>query len=89
MIKKCQIIGLESWSKHNGVFGFVLNFRENINRTFFVSIKDFITYTSTLSKKSINIDDVFNMNPIEIESKKIRVNYKYNIEEFLKNTKIN
>jgi penicillin-binding protein-related factor A (putative recombinase) len=88
MIKKCQIEGLKKWSKHIGIFGFVFNFRSNNNRTFFVSIKDFITYTSSLSKKSINIDDILEMNPIEIKNEKIRVNYKYDIENFLKNTRI-
>ena len=67
MIRKCQILGLKKWSKHLGVFGFVINFRSFNNRTFFVSINDFLNYTSSLNKKSINIDDVLSMNPIEIE----------------------
>lgn len=86
-IRKCQILGLKKWSKHMGVFGFVLNFRNHNNRTFFIMIDDFIDYTSTLSKKSINIDDVLNMNPIEIGSNLIRTNYHYNIEKFLKETR--
>ena len=87
-IRKCQILGLKKWSKHMGVFGFVLNFRNHENRTFFIMIDDFIDYTSTLSKKSINIDDVLNMNPIEIESNLIRTNYHYNIDKFLKETRL-
>lgn len=87
-IRKCQILGLQKWSKHLGVFGFVFNFRSYENRTFFVMIDDFIDYTSTLSKKSINIDDVLNMNSIEIENNLIRTNYRYNAEKFLKETRL-
>lgn len=87
-IKKCQILGLKKWSKHLGVFGFVINFRSINNRTFFVMIDDFLEYTSTLSKKSINIDDVLNMNPIEIESQLLRTNYRYNVEKFLNETRL-
>lgn len=87
-IRKCQILGLQKWSKYLGVFGFIFNFRNHNNRTFFVMIDEFLDYTSTLSKKSINIDDVLNMNPIEIENNLIRTNYKYNMKKFLKETRL-
>lgn len=87
-IRRCQIEGLNRWSTHKGVFGFLINFRAKGNRTFFVSIIDFIKYTSKLNKKSINLDDVLKMNPIEIENQIIRTRYKYNIEKFLKDTAI-
>ena len=87
-IRKCQILGLNKWSKHLGVFGFIINFRSYQNRTFFILIDDFLDYTSNISKKSINIDDVLNMNPIEIKSNLIRTNYKYDIEQFLESTKV-
>lgn len=85
-IRKCQVRGLQKWSKHLGVFGFVINFRSINNRTFFIMIDEFLDYTSTLLKKSINIDDVLKMNPIEIESDLIRTNYRYDIEKFLNET---
>ena len=87
-IRKCQILGLEKWSKHFGVFGFIINFRNENNRTFFIMIDEFLDYTSTLSKKSINIDDVLKMNPIEIKSKKLRTNYQYDIATFLQETRL-
>lgn len=87
-IRKCQILGLKKWSEHFGVFGFVINFRNESNRTFFIMIEDFLEYTSTLSKKSINIDDVLKMNPIEIKNQKIRTNYHYDISTFLKETRL-
>lgn len=82
-IRKRQIQGLEKWSKHNGIFGFVINFRSKNNKTFFVNITDFLNYTSSLYKKSINIKDVLEMNPVEIKSELIRTNYHYDIEGFL------
>ena len=78
-IKRNQILGLQKWSKYLINCGFILNFRNKQNRTFFVSIDDFLDYTSTLNKKSINMDDVLKMNPVEIESKLMRTNFKYNI----------
>ena len=83
MIKKNQILGLQKWSSHCMVCGFLFNFRNKSNRTFFVMIDDFIEYTSALSKKSINIDDVLQMNPIEIHNEKKRTRYRYDIERFI------
>ena len=85
-IRKCQIQGLEKWSKHSGVFGFIINFRENENKTYFVDIGSFLDYTSSLSKKSINRDDILKMSPIEIENDLMRTNYHYNVEKFLNET---
>lgn len=83
-IKKNQILGLQKWSKYLMNCGFIINFRNKGNRTFFVLIDDFLEYTSTLDKKSIKMDDVLKMNPIEIESSLLRTNYRYNIDKFLK-----
>ena len=85
-IRKCQIQGLEKWSRHTGVFGFVINFRDSGNKTYFVDICSFLDYTSSLSKKSINKDDILKMNPIEIENKLMRTNYHYDMEKFFKET---
>lgn len=87
-IKKNQILGLEKWSKYLMNCGLIINFRNKDNRTFYIPINEFIKYTSTLNKKSINIDDVLNMNPIEIENTLMRTNYKYDIDKFLKNTRL-
>lgn len=85
-IRKCQIQGLERWSKYIGVFGFIINFREDGNKTYFVDIVSFLDYTSSLSKKSINKDDILKMSPIEIENNLMRTNYHYDVEKFLKET---
>lgn len=87
-IRKCQILGLEKWSKHKGVFGLIINFRDEYNKTYFVDIKNFLNYTSPpFSKKSINKSDILSMNPIEIDSELLRTNYRYNIEKFLDETR--
>lgn len=85
-IRKHQILGLEKWSKHKGVFGFIINFRDIDNKTYFVNIKDFLYYTSNLTKKSINQEDILKMHPIEIENRLLKTNYRYDIEKFLKET---
>ena len=86
-IRKCQIQGLEKWSKHAGVFGFIINFRENGNKTYFIDIGKFLNYTSTLSKKSISMNDILQMEPIEIKSSLMRTNYHYDVENFLEETR--
>ena len=87
-IRKCQIQGLEKWSKHRGVFGFIINFRDDNNKTYFINISDFLDYTSSISKKSINKNDILQMNHIEIENSLLRTNYRYNVEKFLQETRI-
>ena len=85
MIRKCQILGLEAWSKFdNTICGFVINFSSINNDTFFVYINEFLKYTNSLDKKSINYDDVLNMNPIKIGNHLLRTNYRYNVDNFLK-----
>ena len=83
MIRKCQILGLEKFSKYKGVFGFVINFRSHNNQTFFVSITDFLNYTKSLQKKRINYGDVLKMNPLEIDGHLVRTRHRYNVEKFL------
>jgi len=83
-IRKKQIQGLQTWSEnYSGVFGFVINFRNETNDTYFISIKDFLEYSSTLPKKSLNKEDILQMNPIKIESKKLKINYRYDLIGFL------
>lgn len=84
-IKKNQVLGLFNWwRKYDVNCGFVINFRNKDNRTFYVMIDEFMEYTKCLDKKSINIDDVLKMNPIEIENKLLKVNYRYNLDKLLR-----
>lgn len=86
VIKKNQIKGLTDWSKYVMVCGFLFNFRNLNNDTYFVMIDDFLEYTNKLNKKSINIKDVEQMNPIRLNCTKLRTNYTYDIEGFLQET---
>ena len=87
-IKKKQILGLEIWSNYLMNCGFVFNFRNHNNPTFFVRIRDVLSYTSKLNKKSLSIDDVLKMNPVKIKNELLRTNYKYDIDTFLEDIKI-
>lgn len=82
-IRKCQIQGLKKWSEYSGKYGFVINFREYDNKTFFIAINDFLEYTDKLKKKSINIGDVEKMNHIVINNYIKRTKYMYDIDKFI------
>lgn len=85
-IKKNQIIGLKKWSEFNNILcGFVFNFRNEHNSTYFVDINSFIDYILSSPKRSININDVKKMNCVEIYNKKKRTRYRYDIDNFLSN----
>lgn len=89
MIHKHQIIALRDYGEYDRVFsGFIFNFRnekENTQTTYFQDIDDFITMTNEVNKKSFNKKDLLKYNPIEIAGTKKRVNYKWDIDKFLKN----
>ena len=84
MIKKNQILGLQEASNHMLVGGFLINFRNKNNDTFFISIDDFLDMTKELNKKSFNIDDLKANNAIPIYSTKARTRYTYNIGKLIK-----
>lgn len=83
-IKYHQIKSLErAQSFENVIAGFVLDFRES--NTYWICIKDFLSFLSNTTKKSINEDDVISHNAITIKKTLMRVNYKYDISEMLNN----
>lgn len=86
VIHKHQIDNLKKFSTYkNIVSGFIFNFRLS-NKTYFCSINDFITMINNLDKKSFNEKDLFEWcKPIEIMKKKLKVNYRYDINNFIKN----
>ena len=89
VIHKHQIDNLEKYSTYkNIVSGFLLDFRLS-EKTYFCMIDEFIEMIEHLDKKSFNEFDLFKWcNPIEIEKKKLKVNWKYNIQQFLKETRL-
>lgn len=88
MIKKNQILGLQGVGKHKIICGFVLNFRETTNHTYFISINDFIEMTNGCQKKSFNESDLLNYSHTLIGQKLLRTNYRYDIDRFLKEVKL-
>ena len=84
MIRQNQIDGLLEASKHNLVAGLIINFRNEYNDTFFITIDEFVDMTSSLNKKSFNVKDLESIGAIRIESTKKRTRYTYNIENLIK-----
>ena len=63
--------------------GFLLDFRKS-DCTYFLSVKDLITLIESIDKKSFNEQDMLKLcSPILVEKKKLRTNYRYNIEKLL------
>ena len=83
MIRQNQINGLLEANKHNLVAGLIINFRNENNDTFFITIDEFIDMTSSLNKKSFNIKDLESIGVIRIESTKKRTRYTYNISDLI------
>lgn len=83
-IKYHQIVSLQrAQTFKNVIAGFVLDFRES--NTYWISIDDFTKFLSSTTKKSINEKDVVEHNGIIVSKTIMRVNYKYDISELLKN----
>ena len=85
-IKWHQIEGLTKASEYDNVIaGFFLNFRLDSGEQllYFMNIKDFNKFKKNTTKKSINIMDVALYGGIKINGEKLRVNYRWNLDEFL------
>ena len=88
VIHKHQIVTLDEFSKYqNIVSGFILDFRLS-DKTYFCSIENFLNLINTINKKSFNEDDMIKYgNSIEIPKRKLKVNYRYDINNFIKLSK--
>ena len=89
IIHKHQIDKLLEFSKYkNIVSGLLLDFRLS-DKTYFCMIEEFVDMMDNLDKKSFNEKDLYEWcNPIVIEKKKMKVNYRYSVEKFLKETRL-
>ena len=92
MIHKHQIWGLLDFAKYDCVdAGFLFNFRDednNIERTYYQSVNDFIIMCDEIGKKSFNEKDLMNYEVIEVQGIKKRVNYSWNLPSLFEKTKI-
>lgn len=78
-IKKHQILGLQKAAGHEGVFaGIIVNFR-HVGETWYLPIASFLSYTGALDKKSINQKDAADMGGIPVQTKKLKVNERYDV----------
>jgi recombination protein U len=82
-IRKNQIQGLERASKYEGVFaGLIINFR-TVERTYYLSIQDFLSYVEALPKRSINEKDVVMAGGLLIPQEKVRTRFRYAVKYLL------
>ena len=86
MIRQNQIDELTEAGEHCIVAGFLINFRNKNNDTYFIEIGDFNDMLSELNKKSFNIKDLENNNAIYIESECKKVNHVYDVKKFISET---
>ena len=83
MLRDNQINGLQEASKHNLVAGILVNFRNENNDTFFISINEFVDMINKINKKSFNVKDLESIGAIRIESTKKRTRYTYNLNDMI------
>lgn len=87
MIHKHQILSLLDFATYENICcGFLFNFRkkDGTEKTYFQEIHHFINMINTIDKTSFNEKDLLQHHPIEIEGKKLRKYYRWNIDKFLK-----
>lgn len=88
LIHKHQIEGLLKFSKYDGVkSGFLLNFRTDetrIQRTYFITIQNFINMCEKINKKSFNEIDLLTIGKAnKLDGVKKRTRYKWDVSELL------
>lgn len=89
VIHKHQIDNLIKFATYpNIVSGFLLDFRLS-ETTYFCLIDDFVEMINNIDKKSFNEKDLIKWcDPIIIKKKKLKVNYRYDVNNFLKETRL-
>ena len=89
VIHKHQVDNLLKFSTYkNIVSGLVLDFRQS-DKTYFCMVEEFVNMINNLDKKSFNEKDLYEWcNPIVIDKKKLKVNYRYNVGKFLEDTQL-
>ena len=86
MIRKNQIDELTDASEHNLIAGFLFNFRTKNNDTYFMRIQEFNKMISEIGKKSFNQKDLSKYNTVRVQSRIKKVNYSYDVKQFIKDT---
>lgn len=79
MIRESQKKGLIAASQHTLVAGLLVNYRNENNDTFFISIENFIKMINKINKKSFNVKDLNSNGAIRVDCEKKRSRYRYDI----------
>lgn len=82
-----QVESLKKFSKFKNVIsGFILNFRKSEN-TYFFPIEAWDEFVNSIDKVSFNERDLSKCSSIiKIDSRKLKVNYRYDVDNFMKNS---
>lgn len=88
MIHKHQLESLLEYSKYNGCkAGLLLNFRteeNNLQRTYYISIQNFLNLCKKINKKSFNEIDLLTVgHAIKVNGNKKRTRYSWDINNLL------
>lgn len=79
-----QVDSLKKFATYKNVCsGFILDFRKT-DHTYFLNINDWDNLTNSINKKSFNESDMYRYcNPLLIDKKRLKINYRYNVDKFL------
>lgn len=92
MIKYHQIKSLTDFSMYDGIIPcFLLNFRDeehNMERTYFIHIKNYNNMIKTIKKKSFNEIDLILYGAVKIEGKKKRIRYYWNMDKLFSEAEV-
>lgn len=92
MIHKNQILSLIEISKYKNIIsGFFFNFRDeenNMERAYFQNINMFMKMYRNIGKWSFNEIDLLLYGGIKIDGEKLKVNYRWDLDSFLKSQSI-
>jgi penicillin-binding protein-related factor A (putative recombinase) len=86
IIRPQQIKSLTEWLEYEGIVaGFIFNFREVNNATYFLHIKDFNDYVANPDRKNKSSVPISYCDEVGIKiiNKVLKTNYRYDIKEFI------
>ena len=84
-----QVDSLKKFATYKNVCsGFILDFRKT-DHTYFLNINDWDNLINSINKKSFNESDMcMYCNPLLIDKKRLKINYRYDVDKFLCDVKV-
>ena len=83
MIRENQKNGLLEASQHHLIAGLLVNYRNENNDTFFITINDYVEMVKRINKKSFNIKDLVANGAVKVGCSKKRSRYRYEIGKLI------